>query len=454
METLTFIVIFLFIGHLLVDVETFDAQHFDQTRLRKMAARTMIRVESSPILVDYALLRRDFPEQLSALSDEQIREWLLDHASYFREGQIVQNQAFCDRGSCIHGPLTALPAAEQRRGLVSKMMGRSAFSPVSPSQFLDLKGSGTDDPQPFDIHSNGVLTLTTAIHEFMMSKIVRRIGQIHEEPFDSIDCYAVLHVPAWHRTNAHSSMVHGNNTPPGELINSPAIREDIGIAVRQAATRPSSNKEYLAPLEEQIRFERALRSHGMTAILNFYNEVYPRDDAAVRADFSFFDAQMTKPPTAFIDFSNSRIVPPAEAMAARNQPVYSLADLFFNEKTKRGCVAFNNGEVLRNESDCREHLEGCKPHWRLPLLARPSHALSPGQARWYDFHRDDFSAWFEEPLRSEIYKLTFQSGPVFALQEDPQIYQTIFNRLSFLLKQWSTEEIDFDEMQAKIIFHG
>ena len=188
----------------------------------------------------------------------------------------------------------------------------------------------------------------------------------------------------------------------------------------------------------------------MSCLISLYDKIYPPDDAAASAEFYFFDAQMTKSASAFIDFSHFRIVPRSEVRAEQTQPVYSLADLFVTQKNDPGCVNYTNGAPLISKSDCRKHLQRCKPLWHLPSISTSPHALSLGHARWYEFYRDDFAGWFEEePLRSEIHRLTFQLGPEFALQEDPQIYQTIFNRLTFLLKQWHSEDI---ELQPNIIF--
>ena len=399
----------------------------------------MVRVESTPILIDYALLRRDFPQQLSGASDEQIRRWIVDNGSYFRASQLHVNGKHCREDSCIHGQPSARLDVPLRKGYTSPMTQRSALVLVSPEHLLDLKGSGTDQPQPLDMHVNGILSLITAIHEFTMSKIVRRIGQVHERPFDAVDCYAVLHVPAYYHLRNHRSLIKGNNTLPHEFVNSPGTRDDLAILVRQASHRPQSSGNYLASLPLQIRFESALRSFGITSLATLYDEIYARDTAPTHPRMHFFDAQWAGHPLAFIDFTQLRFVSQEEAAAVQHWPVRGLDAVFYDAETRQGCMQFLGGVLKKNESECRAYLETVPALWQLPAAdARrgAEYILGPGDAQWYYIQRDDYSVWFEEPQRSEIYELTFQAGPVYALQEDPMIYQTIFNRLAAILEKW------------------
>ena len=433
------IFVFLILGSFFIGVNGFEAQHISRQELRKMSMRDMVRIETNPVVIDYQLLRRDFPELLSGMSDDNIREWLLDEASFFRSSQLSSNQAFCDAGECIHGPVKRVDPWQFKKGYISRMTKRAALVSVGNGKFLDLKGSGTEHPLPNAIHSNGVFPLITAVQEFMMSKVVRHIGQAQDEPINTVDCYAVLHVPAWYYPRGFSAVVLGNNTPPGQLRNSPEARHDIAILVRQAMLRPTMLDNYLVPIPMQIRFESALRSWGMTSLSFIFDEFFPAEDHPPAPRFNFFDAQWGRSPVALMDFTHVRFVPLAEARAAQHQPVHSMEAVFHQ---REGCLRFDNGDILKNESDCAEYILGLTPRWHLPPIVEdgyPANSLFPaGDSKWFE-SRVDFAAWFDEPERSRIHRLTILSGPLGAISEDPLIYQSIFNHLCARLESWSAQ---------------
>ena len=451
---MNFIYLFLVFFLLVLSIDAIPLKHQDYAN--SMPSVRMTRVPAEIVLIDFPLIRRDFPELRNA-TEPRIRSWLLHHASYFRHSQIAHNLEHCAAGQCIHSPLE--PSADGVLGFTSPLAKRSVFVQAHdeapgfgfPSQqqqqhlpaldthtvigYLELKGSGSASPLPYDRHANGVMRMDEAVREFLMAQVLRGLCSVLAPPdrFPIVENYAVLRVDAWSRTTAHDPTgVPKETWPAGVPLNNPASRVDLAVLVRQAVPRVRSYEHYLAPDAMQVLFESVLHAFNMTSMSFFFDTVYSGTHTERSTNFLFLDAQTAgySPHQAFIDFNLVRFYKEGEQESYAGRQVFPLPVLFYNNETKTGCVDFISSTPVLTAEECNAYLRTHQPIWQVPsqrTALPPEYNLQVATQPWAE-QRYDFSALFAPEERDEIQRLT-SMGYHYAFSEDPQFLQRIADKL-------------------------
>jgi len=200
-----------------------------------------VRVSSSQvILVDYELVRRDFPHCRS-LTEEQIDEWLLKETSFISYSQAQQEKANTPIAVTKENRMAYRPA-EYRRGAVFVVDGG----------MLDAKGTGSIDPMP-GAHDNGLATLGEVIREYIFEKMVSRVFQAAGGEFTTVGTYAVI--------DYGFSVIHedGSRSRAGYVLRQAHNRKTPGMV--DFATR---NLAAFVPPKVAVKIEGILRRFGIT----------------------------------------------------------------------------------------------------------------------------------------------------------------------------------------------
>ena len=411
-----------------------------QEYLAQLKGVRMIRIQSEVILIDYALLKSDFP-QLAGQSNESIKRWLLNEASFMRNSQLVENGIACVQDGCIHQPPELFLPITHKTGLVSDLTRRSALVPVSnvPNAYLDVKGSGANKPTAGGLHVNGVLDLRFAISDFIFSKILRGIQRVvpASERFEFVDSYAVLHIPAWFWSEHQHYGFSPDHVPPDVLPRSPANRQDIGLLVRRAVSRPLEKLEYLAPLHWQIKFESLLRRFSLTSTFH-YSIWHP----TLADQLMYWDAQMDGAHKVFIDFNSVHYLDPQTLLNHAGKPVYHpmywLNDPSEANHSALACMDFSSGRMNAPLSECIPKILEEQPEWHIPKLnlLPPIYQLGFLRRPWSDLV-NDYSPIFADDDQRETYdRLLLEVGLSDLLRSHPTMIQEIFNRLEARLASW------------------
>ncbi len=206
------------------------------------------RVKTARILlVDYELVRRDFPVMVGK-SDTEVDQWLLNNTAYVTEEQarqVVVNTQI----EFVHGPDGQ--EVTRRDVLRPELYNRACVFPVEGG-LIDAKGTGAPHPRQGS-HGNGLATTGEVIREFIFQKMVQKIFKHARAPFETVACYGVIDL--------------GFQVKHGDGSTSPA-----GIVIRQAHKRLSTveaqrrgHMNTFMDRESSTKIERTLRYYGMTS---------------------------------------------------------------------------------------------------------------------------------------------------------------------------------------------
>ena len=226
------------------------------------------------VIVDYDLVRRDFPT-IQHLPNHEIDEWLLENLAYVSKPQANQHR--------VNTPIKITD--KTREALRPPKYGRALVfdmnDPVSGSSLglMDVKGSGSLRPSQAD-HGNGVATLGESIREFLYENLMRRVLKDNGQDFKTVGSYAVI--------DAGFEVLHADGST------SPA-----GLYVRQAHVRPYSGSEWL-PDPRRTQLQAKLRTYGIDPNENIqgtldHRGIYDFGHYVVKDDLPLIDIKKQVP---------------------------------------------------------------------------------------------------------------------------------------------------------------
>ncbi len=172
-----------------------DLNEFEATE-QKLDHELMVQVTGAKVLfANYAVIQSDFPEiwnQHTSLSDDpeaEIDEWLVNSTAFISSSQVNSTGI----NSMIHtGSITSSAWRPPRYGRAA-ILGQPVSNQNENHFLFDVKGTGVPSGEkPTLPNSNGLLTISEAIHEVMMEHLVfacMRHANINIRPLPT---YAVI----------------------------------------------------------------------------------------------------------------------------------------------------------------------------------------------------------------------------------------------------------------------
>jgi hypothetical protein len=220
--------------------------------LQKPRTEKAVRLANARVvLADYPLIRHDFQQPLearfakplSAISEREIDEWLLDSTAYVSAAQAKQ--------SLVNTPI---PTTERSVTAFRPMdYGRAMVFQPEPGVLIDVKGSGAKRPRQTD-HANGLATLGEVIREFAYEQLVHKL---------------FVHAQSGERTVGHYAVIDaGFDVKFGD-----GRQDRAGLILRQAHTRAKGDKSALS-IPKAMKIERVLRRYGITSAGAYQEEPY------------------------------------------------------------------------------------------------------------------------------------------------------------------------------------
>jgi hypothetical protein len=229
----------------------------------RVGTETVLRLaQPRVVFTDYEVLQHDFPElrgdalvrahprlartsgqKRLAATHQLIDDWLLHNAAFISERQAGQsrvNTSIQTTGERI----TAYRPPRYGRAVVIELRNAPGL--------LDLKGAGVaPDAEPAHRpHSHGLLSLSDALYDVMIQRIIDEILRRARTEFWSVPVYGLIDLGF-------------------EIVNRKGQRSPACIQVRRAHRRPRGAIELPASgsPEEQVKFEieMLLRSYGLSS---------------------------------------------------------------------------------------------------------------------------------------------------------------------------------------------
>lgn len=205
----------------------------DPRELLEVESEWVERVQGSRvILLDYELIRKDFPET-SLLSNADIDQWVLDKVSYVSVPQAAQERV----NSKI--PITG----ERRKAYRPKDYGRALVFEAGAG-LIDAKGAGTLYPGGGD-HRNGLASLGEAIREYLYERLAVSIFEHSRAETKTVRNYGVI------------DLGFDIKSDEGRLSRA-------GLVLRQAHVRAEGSYSLLADIPA-LKIEKILRPYGVTS---------------------------------------------------------------------------------------------------------------------------------------------------------------------------------------------
>mmetsp|Transcript_18249 Transcript_18249/g.51516 ORF Transcript_18249/g.51516 Transcript_18249/m.51516 type:complete len:423 (+) Transcript_18249:55-1323(+) len=274
------------------------------------------------VVADYGVLRADFPNCLGSRSNDEIDDWLLKEAAFFRRSQIELGPK-----AGVHGEVPVRTGEEYERvAEVPTFYGRGFVMAAASCHnvHLDVKGGGTTTPG-LTPHSNGVIDVTGALYEYWGEKIVRRVRVPEDEKLASKDGFLKT-VPTYAVISVGISLQNASATGMPWLS---AEWSELALIVRRAHKRQVA---YIMPVKESFYIEQLLLPYGATFSVGveYYNDKVfkPQDCQGMPEEWSLMDIQGT---TAFeiVDFSalSFRPCPSLSGSILPNSAVGSLSSI-------------------------------------------------------------------------------------------------------------------------------
>lgn len=295
------------------------------------------------IAADYGLIIRDFPF-LSSLSKQEIDRWLIQNSGFIAASQAaakdtntpIQFSPFDEKST----PIDSLPGvragfrpAGYGRALVFQVLDREG----QPVGLIDAKGVGADAPKNIS-HSNGLMSLSEALREFIFEKVVNRVFAFEKAPFTTVGVYAVMDYGFAVTEKTESGVDFqraGFVLRQAHVRTMPLMARGKRNYVRENGVKKRVSMDYhfygVADDESGLQVEKILRKHGLTS-------VGTRADMPPEVDM--MNVQMTKDRKGVFDFG--------AMMAAKHffRPLYSMFDAFYVESLSE----ITNAPLLSPES--------------------------------------------------------------------------------------------------------
>ncbi|GAB4014872.1 MAG: hypothetical protein Fur0010_13350 [Bdellovibrio sp.] len=189
------------------------------------------------VIVDYDLIRRDFPS-IANLSNPQIDQWLLDQVAYVsipQARQTVVNTTI----ETTEENITAYRPFEYGRALVFDMKHPSTGEHLG---LMDVKGVGSVKPGQKD-HGNGIATLGETIREFLYENMMRRVLKDSNLPQKTVGSYAVI-------------------DPGFDVVHADGSTSPAGYYVRQGHDRVPQRGAWL-PKELRFKIQKVFHQYGI-----------------------------------------------------------------------------------------------------------------------------------------------------------------------------------------------
>lgn len=189
------------------------------------------------VLVDYDLIRRDFPA-MKNYSNPEVDKWLIDQVGYVsipQTKQTVVNTKIETTGEMIN----AYRPTDYGRALVFEMK-----DPVTGDVMgiMDAKGVGALRPGQRD-HANGVATLGETIREFVYENMMRRVLKDSELTQKTVGSYAVI-------------------DPGFDVVHADGSTSPAGFYVRQGHDRVPQSGAWL-PSDLRTKIQGVLHTYGV-----------------------------------------------------------------------------------------------------------------------------------------------------------------------------------------------
>jgi hypothetical protein len=201
-------------------------------------AEEVVRIKNAEIvLVDYDLVRKDFPSMVNKSNDE-IDRWILDQVAYISRPQAAQ--------SIVNTPIETADEVRQAwrppeygRALVYDMINPDSGEKVG---LMDAKGVGSLNPGQRD-HGNGIATLGEAIREYLYEGMMRNVLNDADVPNQIVGSYAVI--------DAGFDLKHADGST------SPA-----GFYLRQAHDRVTNPGAWLDEVQ-RLKLQKIFHKYGI-----------------------------------------------------------------------------------------------------------------------------------------------------------------------------------------------
>jgi hypothetical protein len=225
----------------------FGEQRLEPERMSRVAGARVV-------YADYATLRHDFGEHLTAAlgenaSSDAIDAWLLRSCAF-----VSMPQA---RGAYANSPIvlasqTCVAYRPPRYGRAAIFLARARGGGAPPALF-DVKGCGVPpDEEPVLPNSNGLLTLGEAVHELTFAHLTSAALRHAGSELTVVPVYAILDL-------GFDATWHDPNRPDERAV----------VLVRRAQTRPSwqwAEEDPGAAMARRLMdVELTLRTYGISA---------------------------------------------------------------------------------------------------------------------------------------------------------------------------------------------
>jgi hypothetical protein len=188
---------------------------------------------AKPVLVDYGLLRKDFP-QLREMNEAEIDHWLLTFTARIAKTQVTQ--------TTVNTPIQHYPDPLPMAAYRPATYGRALVFEV-PGGLIDVKGAGAEKPG-LGHHSNGLASLGESVREFLYQKAVQKLFEHAQADVSTVGVYGVI--------DYGFDVVFGDGSAPAGLI------------LRQAHTRSPLTESRLSA-KRALQIENVLRPYGFTS---------------------------------------------------------------------------------------------------------------------------------------------------------------------------------------------
>ncbi len=236
-----FVMCLSFIGLLPLNaIGAIDKPLTDPAKLEQPQKEKVVQLNDVKVLIaDYELIRKDFP-QTKDLPESEINRWLVGKVGYIAAPQVLQTEV----NSEIHttsATTTAYRPFGYNRALVFR---------VGPKQFIDVKGSGTLNPQQGH-HSNGLAAINEVLREFVIEKKLQQILGDSGLTNKTVGSYAVLDY------GFDVKFPDGNILPAGAVLRQAHERNN------EDKVRSMGNQFFGKSLSRKL--ELAIRGYGLTS---------------------------------------------------------------------------------------------------------------------------------------------------------------------------------------------
>lgn len=234
--------LFLFIKSQIVQGQNYTSLN----ELNQPVAENTFKITTAKIrAIDRTLIEKDFP-QLQNKNNQEIEQFIIDHAAYMAIPQITQQ--------IVNSPIQ-YNQYDQTRAYRPDFYNRALVFETPFGPLLDVKGSGSVKPQPhneFKSHRNGLLSLGDAIREYILQKKVQEILIHSQSEYETVEIYAIID---W----GFDIIDRGRHTPAGAVVRQGHTRHP-----RASTYTPYSSRNHFLKPQDTKSIELLLRRYGIT----------------------------------------------------------------------------------------------------------------------------------------------------------------------------------------------